>query len=413
MDRTDYNDILDTMEEVTDDRYMVIKKALNKVICDNLQALIEARGFSYGEFCKQLAHEKTSVTRAQFHKIIRKPQSMSIAFVLSCCDFFGISLQNLCSKDFDPTEYVYNDSNTHADYLNIKCLLDSKRSAVSEKEGTLTGQGNLMDAIAAGLRSCKNTDLVVDPSSSQFKGYLQDYYCYYFPTNSTQNKGDDKIIKGILNLKEEDGFCKAVLTIDSGTVDEEGNINYKIYTGYTAISTSVNSVTCMMYSEDLCEFCFLMFRYFRLNFGKQHCRIAEVLSSSSATEDRRPTVLRMFLSKEAIKDEDVKMIAPAFSLNYSTVAIAKEDLEKIAKISTSHSKVVEELLNISSSKKMVFCKEYDIKQVGKRYLDTNMQTLQLVMQIRDKSYAYKYNKIGGKADDIVRALLLEKGYYKS
>lgn len=422
MSTEDYREIIETTEDVTDEKYLEIKKSLNKVIHENVKKILKERGLSQREFCKILVQEKTSVTRSQFSKFINNPENMSIAFALSCCDFFGVSLQNLCSTEFDATEYIFNDSKTHKEYLDIKALMDLVEAEDEEVEAENVAevgknqvpmnQVSLMDVLAKDLLAHKNTDLVVDPASSQFKGYIQDYYCYYFPTNSSQNKGDDQFIKGVLSLKDEDGFCKAVLKIDTGTIDDAGNTNYKIYVGYTAISTSVNSVTCMMYSEELCEFCFLMFRYFKINFGKQQCRIAEVLSSSSATEDRRPTVLRMFLSREEIKDEDLRMIAPAFSLNYSTVSISKEELQKIAEMSEKHTKVVNELINISTDKEMVFCKEQDIKQIGKRYLDTEMQALQLVMQIRDKSYAYKYNKIGGKADDSVRELLLARGYFE-
>ena len=45
--------------------------------------------------------------------------------------------------------------------------------------------------------------------------------------------------------------------------------------GHAVISPTVNSLHCVMYSDSICEFCFLMFRLFKLNFGKQDCRIAE------------------------------------------------------------------------------------------------------------------------------------------
>lgn len=112
-----------------------------------------------------------------------------------------------------------------------------------------------------------------------------------------------------------------------------------------------------MYSDSLCEFCFLMFRFFKLNFGKQDCRIAEVLSSSSAAEERRPTVLRMLLSKEPIDDKDLKVISPAFSLNYSTIAISKEKLQEIGDTSNIYRKIVDSLINSNTSVPMYFVKK--------------------------------------------------------
>lgn len=45
-------------------------------------------------------------------------------FALSCCDFFGITLENLCSPNFDANEYVSRDTSLHKDYLNIKAIMN-------------------------------------------------------------------------------------------------------------------------------------------------------------------------------------------------------------------------------------------------------------------------------------------------
>lgn len=167
-----------------------------------------------------------------------------------------------------------------------------------------------------------------------------------------------------------------------------------------------------MYSDSLCEFCFLMFRFFKLNFGKQDCRIAEVLSSSSAAEERRPTVLRMLLSKEPIDDKDLKVIAPAFSLNYSTIAISKEKLQEIGDTSNIYRKIVDSLINSNTSVPMYFCKEDEVFNLALKYLKNKEAVLEFIMQLRSNSYAYRYNKVSMKADDAVRKILLSKGYYK-
>ena len=79
-----------------------------------------------------------------------------------------------------------------------------------------------------------------------------------------------------------------------------------------------------------------MFRFFKINYGKQNCRIAEALSSSSSNEDRRPTVLRMLLSQEPLADQDLKAVAPSLFLNYSTIAISEEKLKEIGKVSEDY-----------------------------------------------------------------------------
>lgn len=88
-------EIMDTSKE-KDEKYEKVVLALNRTICDNLLALLEARDLSKRSFCKQLAEEKTSVTRTYFSKMLKNPQHISAAFLLSCCDFFGISLLYTC-----------------------------------------------------------------------------------------------------------------------------------------------------------------------------------------------------------------------------------------------------------------------------------------------------------------------------
>lgn len=406
---------MDTSKE-KDEKYEKVVLALNRTICDNLLALLEARHLSKRSFCKQLATEKTSVTRAYFSKILNNPKHISATFLLSCCDFFGITLQNLVSTNFDPTEYVYNDTKEHKDYLDIESLLKKYKDIQNTTEKTPQTKEsideNTINQPTNLVLPFNDANLITDPTHTLFAGYIQDYYCYYYPTHSSENKEEENILKGVLNLKSDGNYCKAILEIDTNTTDDEGNINYKKYTGYAAISPTVNSVNCIMYSNSLCEFCFLMFRFFKINFGKQDCRIAEVLSSSSAAEERRPTVLRMLLSKEPIDDKDLKIIAPAFSLNYSTIAISKEKLQKISNTSDIYKKVVDSLISNGTSTPMYFYKEDEIFNLALKHLKNKEAALEFIMQLRSNSYAYRYNKVSMKADDAVRKILLSKGYYK-
>lgn len=257
-----------------------------------------------------------------------------------------------------------------------------------------------------------NTNLITNPTHTQFTGYVQPYYCYYYPTHSSENKKEENILKGILQLEPEGDYCKATLEINTNTIADDGNINYKKYTGYAAISTTVDSLNCIMYSDSLCEFCFLMFRHFKLNFGNLDCRIAEVLSSSSAAEERRPTVLRMLLSREEIDDKDLKIMAPSFSLNYSTISISKDNLQKTSNDSDVYNKIIEDLINSNISQSMYLLKENDIFSIALKHLKNKEAALEFLMYLRANSYAYRYNKVSNKADDTVREILLSKGYYK-
>lgn len=396
-----------------DEKYEKLNRTLNHIICENLKALLEARELSQTRFCQELAQKKTCITRPYLTKLLKNssPTNISAVFLLSCCDFFGISLQNLASPDFNANEYIFNESTEHQDYLNIVALM--KESQKTNKKSQISVSINPEPKSSNSfLFPFAHSNLITDPHNTLFSGYIQDYYCYYYPTHSSENKKPENILKGILRLERENAYCKATLKINTNTVDDNGNTNYKEYVGYAAISPTVNSLNCIMYSDSLCEFCFLMFRYFKLNFGKQDCRIAEVLSSSSADENRRPTVLRMLLSKEKIKDIDLKTISPAFLLNYSTIAIKKENLNKIANISEDYKEIIKELTETVQAQPMYLCKEDSIITIAQHHLKKKEDVFEFLMQLRSLSYSYRYNKVGGKADETVRKILLSKGYYE-
>lgn len=401
------------MDEV-DKKYKEVVDSVNTTVSRNLEKLLEARGLSQRQFCQKMAEEKISVTRSYFNKILREPKYISAAFLLSCCDFFGITLQNLVSEDFDASEYIRNDTREHKDYLNIQAILkncrDKEKDASEErqeKEKIENEQAILQ------WKKLENGNLITDPSNTMFKGYLQNYYCYFYPTDSAQNKDDGKMVKGILQLKAEKNYCKATLKIDTNIVDECGNTNYKLYEGVASISPAVFSVNCIMYSEDICEFCFIMFRFFKINYGKQNCRIAEALSSSSSNEDRRPTVLRMLLSQEPLAEQDLKAVAPSLFLNYSTIAISEEKLKEIGKVSEDYNNIINEITGSSNSCKMHFLKETMVFNMAEKYIKKKEDIYSFLMLLRSESYAYRYNKVSKKADDIMRKVLLSRGYYKN
>ena len=401
------------MDEV-DKKYKGVVDSVNTTVSRNLEKLLEARGLSQRQFCQKMAEEKISVTRSYFNKILREPKYISAAFLLSCCDFFGITLQNLVSEDFDASEYISNDTREHKDYLNIQAILKNcrdKEKDVSEERQEEEEFENEQAILQ--WKKFESGNLITDPSNTMFKGYLQNYYCYFYPTDSAQNKDDGKMVKGILQLKAEKNYCKATLKIDTNIVDECGNTNYKLYEGVASNSPAVFSVNCIMYSEDICEFCFIMFRFFKINYGKQNCRIAEALSSSSSNEDRRPTVLRMLLSQEPLAEQDLKAVAPSLFLNYSTIAISEEKLKEIGEFSEDYNNIINEITGSSNSCKMHFLKETMVFNMAEKYIKKKEDIYSFLMLLRSESYAYRYNKVSKKADDIMRKVLLSRGYYKN
>lgn len=207
------------------EKYKRINTTLNQIICNNLQELLKARNLSQVKFCKLLSEEKTCVTRPYLSKILKDPSHISAAFLLSCCDFFGITLENLCSPNFDANEYVSRDTSLHKDYLNIKAIMNEYKEQQAATNNDIDKTESEKNTNF--LFPFTDTNLITDPKHTLFSGYIQDYYCYYYSTHSSENKNDESILKGILRLEAENNYCKATLTINTNTVDDNGKINYK------------------------------------------------------------------------------------------------------------------------------------------------------------------------------------------
>ena len=120
----------------------------------------------------------------------------------------------------------------------------------------------------------------------------------------------------------------------------------------------------------------------------------------------------MLLTRDPIKDSDLKIVAPALSLNYSTIAINRDNLIKIGGISDIYKRIVESLINSTPPIPVYLWKEDDIFNLAFEYLKKKEEALEFIMLLRADSYAYRYNKVGKKADDAVRNILLSKGYFK-
>lgn len=392
----------------TTNKYEIVSTQINMRIANNLKKLIVERGYSIRSFTNAMEKEKTCVTRQYLGELLNysNTKKIPVALVLLCCDFFGITIENLVSENFNPKERLESENEFYNEYIKIEKILEK------EKKKTLANQMEEQDEyFKFNYKAWDNSLIISDPDHTLFRGYLQDYYCYFFPTNSRENRKSNKIIKGILSLSKNGTYCKATLKVDPSGQDTEKYT--KIYTGYSLISNSVKSIHCIMFGKELGEFCFLMFRHFALNEKNQFCRISEVLSSSSGGEERRPTVLRMFLSKEKIKKEHIHLISSAIRLNYSEIAISEEKLLDLEKKSPTYKNIINDLINLGEKKQLHFFNEQeDLFRIAKLYTESKEDALEFIADIRNLAYSFKYNKVSDKADSNIASLLMHKGYYQ-
>ena len=386
--------------------FKVVQNNLNKRIVSNLDTLLEKRGLTRTQFIIQQGLE-CFFSKQHFNRLFNHPEEthISAATVALMCDFFGITFENLISENFNPNEYVKNNTKPHKVYLDIIRLGQATKVNKPTKEETPEFYFDFEN----------NDTIEFSPKNRFFKGYFQNYFCYYFPTSSRESS-DGKILYGRLELSDAGNYCKATLKIDISGKYPEKECDFKCdkeYVGYTVISSSVRNVYCILFGNDPGDFCFIAFRYMFLNQKDLYCRIAEVLSSSSGNEARRPTVLRMFISSTHIKREHMPLIASAIHLNYSKVAITQNALEELSKYSDKYQNVVNDLTeNYKSEMLYIFDEKKDLNTNAEKYLSSKEEVLEFVAKLRNLSYSYRYNKVSDSADDNIYDLLTEKGYYK-
>lgn len=372
--------------------------ALNKLVSNNLKFLLKAEGLKYTEVIKDLQNRYGyGITPSYFNKILNHPNQYKIPliFLLQCSEYFNISIDTLLHKNI--SDYERKDSNSSS-----VVTLDNLVSKYEESQISFENSNDSSPSESA---------FITNPNNILFRSILQKYYCYFYPTASKENKTIDSVLQGTLELKKDNNQCKVIFKVEPNKKDKKDQPIRKQYEGYAIISTSVSNLYCILKSEDIGEYCFLIFRHFHFNYELQDCHLAELLSTSSATKERYPTVLRVFLSKEQIKAEHIPLLAPHLWLNYSKIAITQSNLTELIENHEQYKRIGEEIVERADSDNVFFIKEKDVSSIARNQLDKE-ETIQFITRLRSKSYAYHYNKVSDTANDNIHDLLASLGYYQ-
>lgn len=371
---------------------------LNKLVSNNLKSLLKAEGLKYTEVIEALQDRYGyGITASYFNKILNHPNQYKIPliFLLQCSEYFNISIDTLLRENI--SVYERKDPNSSS-----AVTLDKLVSKYEESQRSFQNSNDPSPSESA---------FVTNPNSILFRSVLQPYYCYFYPTASKENKTIDSVLQGTLEFKKDNNQCKVIFNIEPNKKDKTDRPIRKQYEGYAIISTSVSNLYCILKSEDIGEYCFLIFRHFHFNYELQDCHLAELLSTSSATKERYPTVLRIFLSKEEIKTEHIPLLAPHLWLNYSKIAITKSNLTELMENCEQYKRIGEEIVNRADSDNVLFIKEKDAAAIARNHLDKE-EALKFITDLRSKSYAYHYNKVSDTANDNIHDLLVSLGYYQ-
>lgn len=373
------------------------EKELNRRISANLRRLIKEKNTNISCVCKALEEKgQISTDRTAFSKFLNHPEDnrITLPFLISCADHFEVPVDAILSRDV--TEYLNlrseEEAKGHQPILDWAEILDRRISQSKKKPE-------------------EQQMFVNNPDSPLFTGYLQTpFYCYYYSTVSDEYHNTEMpIIEGKLTISPHENECRVEFLVDTKKKDALGKTNYKKYVGTAVLSTATNAVHCALRENNIGEYCYIIFRYVKVNFGLQDCRMAVVLSTSSTPENRDPVLHRMFMSRQKISTEHLKLIAPYLRIDYSPLIIPQEALTKLQEVSEKYAAAVQVLMELECLKIYTLDKNR-VQHMVSGILTTDEWNA-FYSELSSFAAGIYYHKINPEVDRTVRELLVAAGYY--
>lgn len=263
------------------------------------------------------------------------------------------------------------------------------------------------DVLLEELPKEKKSNLVYISKDGEFEKYLGTYYCYFYPTISSET--EQKMLQGTItfSLDPHTKECLASFIIPMGEdVDENVDKEPKEYKGRLILSVSYNCCYCYLVNEKFGEISFLMFEGFSTNIQKLSCRMVAVLTPS-AGGTRDATCLRMFLSRRKLSEKGILVVKPHLTMNSAEIIISKPDLVDFFDKMNVPDNFRSTIESLTIPDNFYILREEHFRGFGKRNMP-GYDKKEFITKIRENSYSQNYYKIGKTVDD-----LLYKYMYKS
>ncbi|MDD7388439.1 MAG: helix-turn-helix transcriptional regulator [Lachnospiraceae bacterium] len=249
--------------------------------------------------------------------------------------------------------------------------------------------------------------LIRDPDSHHFKGILGNYFFYCKPTISSEQ---NLFLKGKFRLekaKAPENYCKAILELNTGKVDDLNKPIQKVYTGSMVISELMYSCTAIMCSEKYADFCCLNFTHSFLHDQKLLCRLAACLTTSAGiSTSRRPVMLKCILSREPLDEEDLKKLEGQLNMNSALIRVSKDDFEKYIIPAFDSPEELEHLKESAVKETMYTWAEDTLRGSGGKYPYTGKAAV--INLLRRYSTSEPYIKVSAKGDEFLFSYIEEK-----
>ena len=230
--------------------------------------------------------------------------------------------------------------------------------------------------------------LIRDPRDDAFFGYIDRVYdIFYWSTNSNEYR----LIRGAMSLTNEDNKrCGVHICLDTG------KLPVKEYRGHMVISLQQQACYCAVESRRLGERCNFVFYHRFFSQGAMQARLASVCTVSVG-DARRPTAHRMAICEQGAVDTKEKeaFVAAQLLMNNSQIIITEEKYRHLLEEEAQDGPLTK--LGRQPTPYFVFDESEIRKMPGYGF----NQLADAITKLRTSSTAHHYNKIGGKADELL------------
>lgn len=261
-----------------------------------------------------------------------------------------------------------------------------------------------------------SNQIITDARNSAFRGYKGIYSAYFYTT-----KNENSIHCGTFKIQETPitHQCAADFRFKTGEKDENGNDIEKHYTGPIYYSVSMQTIYCEICSEEIGEKCYLLFHYDFLAYQNLECRLVTALTVSSGVK-RLPTMHKLLLTKKQLTQSDLEYLCGQLKLNNSEILMSENAYREFLRDSKLPEKFFEYFGEretyaegfLSSVAKMPYL-SFNESLISDSFLPP-LDKIKIIGLLRKYSSAPRYNKISGKAEEMVyNYLQLQKEYDNS
>lgn len=241
----------------------------------------------------------------------------------------------------------------------------------------------------------KDNDFITDINSKFFQPYLGEYHVYFFPTEEINQ---DKLLHGLLKIGDfkDKGTLKFTLDVNVNEANTKKSI--KEYYGRVILSQPIESIYCILEGIQQVEYCFLALNYQYLITKELKNRIALALTVSSGNE-RRPTIHRVYLTRDEISEKEKQLIMGVLRLNSSEIMIPVGKFDEIIRNDMFSDEFVNYLKNNKKEKSYY---SIDIKEILNDTIDLDM--VREILILSNYAFSHKFHKVLKIEDDLLYKL---------